>query len=321
MVATLRAVRVVNAVLATVIGTVAIASAAAGAPVLAVLLALPMTLSLFASANQDALLIATAALCASLLTHTPERRGLAGWTCLGLMLGSLAAARMPYLALGALPAVLAWRTPARRGGLLATAIAAAVAILWLRLGVASLFAGTPPAMRPFGAAQLRLLAHDPGRIVPVAWDTLEAHGVDYLHQIAGVLGWLTLPIPTWLWLACGAAALAATAFSTERRVAFPPGEIMLASLALILASGAVFGALYLNWTPVGAARVEGVQGRYFLPILAFIPAVLPRRTLSPRRASAALAVLAALLVGVWVAVPGLVETHYRIVNAELLAPG
>ena len=26
-------------------------------------------------------------------------------------------------------------------------------------------------------------------------------------------------------------------------------------------------ALYITWTPVGALEVEGVQGRYFLPVL------------------------------------------------------
>lgn len=316
VVATLRAVRIVDAVLATAVGAVAVASAAAGAPVLAVLLALPMTLSLFASANQDALLIATAALCGALLTHAPARRGLAGWTCLGLMLGSLAAARMPYIPLGALPAILAWRSAGRRGGLFASALAAAVALLWLRFGVASLFAETPPELRPFGAAQLRLLAHDPWRVLPIAFHTVAANGADYGHQIAGVLGWLTLPIPGGLYLGCGAAGVAALALSA-RRLAVPPAEVALASLTLALATGAVFGALYLNWTPVGAARVEGVQGRYFLPILAFLPVALPR---GASRITPALAVVAALLVADWVVVPHLVAKRYQLVNAELRAP-
>ena len=29
--------------------------------------------------------------------------------------------------------------------------------------------------------------------------------------------------------------------------------------------------MYLIWTPVGAGYVEGVQGRYFLPLLVFLP--------------------------------------------------
>jgi uncharacterized membrane protein len=37
---------------------------------------------------------------------------------------------------------------------------------------------------------------------------------------------------------------------------------------------AIFGALYLSYTPVGAAQVDGVQGRYFLPVLLVLPLML-----------------------------------------------
>jgi hypothetical protein len=35
---------------------------------------------------------------------------------------------------------------------------------------------------------------------------------------------------------------------------------------LVLLLGAIFCALYLFWTPVGSGMVEGLQGRYFLPL-------------------------------------------------------
>jgi uncharacterized membrane protein len=43
--------------------------------------------------------------------------------------------------------------------------------------------------------------------------------------------------------------------------------------AILLSTGAVFGAMYLIWSPVGGPVVDGVQGRYFLPIAAFLPLV------------------------------------------------
>jgi hypothetical protein len=53
---------------------------------------------------------------------------------------------------------------------------------------------------------------------------------------------------------------------------------------LILAIGAAclfatYLALYLTWTPVGAERIEGVQGRYLLPLLALLGLALPRLAL------------------------------------------
>ena len=44
-------------------------------------------------------------------------------------------------------------------------------------------------------------------------------------------------------------------------------------VALALASGlaALFAALYISWTPVGNFIVDGIQGRYFIPLAFFVP--------------------------------------------------
>jgi len=45
--------------------------------------------------------------------------------------------------------------------------------------------------------------------------------------------------------------------------------------AILLAVGAVFFSLYVIWTPVGAPVIDGVQGRYFLPIAPFLAVAFP----------------------------------------------
>lgn len=45
--------------------------------------------------------------------------------------------------------------------------------------------------------------------------------------------------------------------------------ILLATPLSIIAL--ISTALYIQWTPTGLGRIEGIQGRYFLPILAFVP--------------------------------------------------
>jgi uncharacterized membrane protein len=45
-----------------------------------------------------------------------------------------------------------------------------------------------------------------------------------------------------------------------------------------MASAAIFLTFlleYLTWTPVGFSFVEGVQGRYFLPVAMVLPLALP----------------------------------------------
>ena len=38
----------------------------------------------------------------------------------------------------------------------------------------------------------------------------------------------------------------------------------------------IFTSLYIQWTAVGAPVIDGVQGRYFLPILLLVPIALCR---------------------------------------------
>lgn len=38
----------------------------------------------------------------------------------------------------------------------------------------------------------------------------------------------------------------------------------------------IFTSLYMQWTPLGAATVQGIQGRYFIPILPLIPLIIHR---------------------------------------------
>jgi hypothetical protein len=57
----------------------------------------------------------------------------------------------------------------------------------------------------------------------------------------------------------------------------PPGWFtLMVVIGVISSAGLIFAALYLGWTPVGAPVVEGVQGRYFLPLLAALVLVCPR---------------------------------------------
>lgn len=72
-----------------------------------------------------------------------------------------------------------------------------------------------------------------------------------------------------------------TVFSKSFRLA----TIACFFLSLIL----IFTALYIQWTPVGTTIIEGVQSRYFLPILILIPLIclppnrkkIPKEILAP----------------------------------------
>ncbi|SAK89714.1 hypothetical protein AWB82_06292 [Caballeronia glebae] len=122
--------------------------------------------------------------------------------------------------------------------------------------------------------QLGYLSHAPLQIFHLAIATLKAYGGFYFASFVGVLGWLDASFRHGYYalamLMFAALALACALPADAQRE--PRAADRGAAVAAFAASAAmIFGSLYLTWTPVGNAVVEGVQGRYFLalaPLLA-----------------------------------------------------
>ena len=96
-----------------------------------------------------------------------------------------------------------------------------------------------------------------------------ANGTSYLKMFVGHLGWLDVPLPSaivYLYIAAVLCAAIMTGGIIARRFRI---------VAFFAVAGTLIGiglSQYLVWTPVNADYIEGIQGRYFLPIgpLAFL---------------------------------------------------
>jgi hypothetical protein len=121
------------------------------------------------------------------------------------------------------------------------------------------------------------------------------------REAIGVLGRLDLPLPGWLyglWAAALAGAVLGDMLAEERREGPRVQETLLILAIGVACLFATYLALYLTWTPVGAKRIEGVQGRYLLPLLPLLGLALPRvavpRATALRVGCTAIVVLAGL---------------------------
>lgn len=115
-------------------------------------------------------------------------------------------------------------------------------------------------------AQIRDALAEPGRFLGiVARDYLVEHGGRYFAQMVGQLGWLETKLPmAFLMLYLGMIAAIGLADGGEVRVAaWQRGILLLAAVGTLVLLSA---SQYAIWTPYGADRVEGLQGRYFLPV-------------------------------------------------------
>ena len=326
--------RVVNALLYVVIGVSALLLARRAQGLMFAALVLPMSLSLAASCNQDGLVIASATLAAALLTRGTMR----GWWTGAAVLAVVVMAKPLYLPLVGMVALLLPVSQSRRGLALplrlgGAVLAAVPALLWF--GVAQAYAVVPfvrgePFLggpywfgdpnQVFGSLdpglQLQVLLHRPSLFVTLPFATM---ATDYwmLQGIIGILGVLDILLPVWmygLWvtaigLMCVGEGLAA------RREARPGVAVSLLAMGCVVAAVfALFDGQYLSWTYTGKATVEGMQGRYFIPLIPFLGIALPFVPVAvagPLRAALRVPAVAAAAAGLAV-IPALVVRIYYL---------
>lgn len=233
----------------------------------------PMALFLRASVSADALSTALAFLLAGTVARLAwgkEEPG--GWREVAVATACAAAlclSKPVYLPLAGLVVLIpAARLPGgRRAPALALVALITAAAFLLALATAS---AVDVPVRPGSPVdrdrQIQDSLTDPVRVAGILTNDYLRQGDRYVAQIVGQLGWLdtNLPRPL-LWGYVIALALLALCDS-RREVDVKPwqraplGLIVLATVALVSASQ------YAAWTPYGADFVEGIQGRYFIPL-------------------------------------------------------
>lgn len=150
--------------------------------------------------------------------------------------------------------------------ILTTAPALVLSGLWLIVGqrtFVNLRAGTD------SGAQLSGILADPAAYAHVLFTTYFTTGSDLLYiQMLGQLGWLDTKLPLWgLMCALIAVALSVIALPkvSEKMLLskLQYGFIVAVFAALLLA---ISSALYLTWNAPNAPIIDGLQGRYYLPL-------------------------------------------------------
>lgn len=119
-------------------------------------------------------------------------------------------------------------------------------------------------------ANRALLTTQPLVVARMALNTFFGDGMAGLYQsMIGRLGWLDIPLSPWAYKVAGAILLASLWTN--------PDGTRIPAWTRLLALGAALGSLlllalplFLTWTHVGAPVIQGLQGRYFLPTLAFL---------------------------------------------------
>lgn len=244
---------------------------------------LPMSLELGASCSYDSMMLALSYLFAGQVWSCIYEKERVGWKDWGLLTGiavlvvPLKIVYWPLFALCLLiPAAKCdsvrqmW---AGRACVLGGGLAAMLAVRLYQIVYYLTRTSFHAAKGQWQGISLSDVLSDPAMGIRLLAESLRSQGDLYLSTlVGGELGWLDTKIPDYLvygfWLLL---LLAAVKVVGERQYIRTKERLLAVSMSAVSVL-AVFGVFLLTWTAAGADHIDGVQGRYFLPLL---PVLLP----------------------------------------------
>jgi uncharacterized membrane protein len=121
-------------------------------------------------------------------------------------------------------------------------------------------------------AQMHLLEKNPSNLPGLLSQTIKQRGWNYAAGFVGLIGWSDLYLPAGVVIGYLILLLLAC-LSTGRDAHLPSPALTIVVVIPVVALSTVLIALldYLFWSPVGYPVIDGISGRYFIPLA---PAIL-----------------------------------------------
>jgi uncharacterized membrane protein len=163
-----------------------------------------------------------------------------------------------------------WRDPAWGRKALFAVVAAAPIAIWMRL-LATLM--PPVAENHSVSLQFEHLIAHPLTLPTVMANSFISNRRWLWESVIGRLGWADTPMPDWYYTAAAVALAFALLAPGNRGRVLRPALLAIISFAALLT--ATCFALYLSWTPLDQATINGLQGRYILPVLPLLAWPIP----------------------------------------------
>ena len=232
---------------------------------------LPMTIFEAASLSADSLLLGISFLIIAILfkyafDDNKKKIGIKEVYILGILILLVGLAKSNYILL----LFLIFLIPARKFGsrknrILVTGslflVVVAVVGIW-NLIVNGLYAPIIPQVSISG--QIAYLLGDPFRFPYLLINTFISRGLSYQFLFVGNF-WLDIPLPTW-WLGFYLITIIPIALLDKSRINITRNQKLISAATFILNAITACALVYITWTPVGQNVIDGIQGRYFIPI-------------------------------------------------------
>lgn len=120
--------------------------------------------------------------------------------------------------------------------------------------------------------QKEILFSDPIYVFNVGINSLKVNSSFYLGGFLGNFGWLDYHLDDWTYYLIVISLVSVYVLMVNKieKSVLSYGQILSLFLFIFINIGLSFAVMYIAWTPVASRVIEGVQGRYFLPIFPFL---------------------------------------------------
>lgn len=123
---------------------------------------------------------------------------------------------------------------------------------------------TKPAVHP--GKQVSFILSYPVKFLEIMVNTFMREGRGYLEQFIGILGWLDTKLPGFIINSYLAVLCVIALIENRKNIRISIKDKLILFCTSVICIVLVFLAMYIGWSRVGYNFIEGVQGRYFIPI-------------------------------------------------------
>jgi len=251
---------------------------------------MPMVLHQAASISYDTFIFSIAfLLIAYILFAVNNERKLSKneFICIFILSVLIAPFRLIYLPLCFLCLLIPKeRFESEKQALIAKVVIIASSILILLVFNINTMLNESDILRPWATLTLTDVFNNPFGVLRIILRTVGERFAEYflLEGIGLLMSGRTLRIPTIIPLVLLIVLLLSTInYHTDDLIVLTGGQKLFSLVCIAACCFLAFFAMLLFWTPYGSLFVEGIQGRYFIPLLPLFFAILKNRVLISKK--------------------------------------
>lgn len=265
--------RLMNGMLAAGLCFLALLLAQRSRLLMFIVLLFPMSLAVFSSVSQDAVLISCAFLLAGIIDSLTVNSAQQGYSkrqvlTLIVLMSVIAVSKPPYLLLALVFLPLKINIRAKVISLIVPTL---TVIFWMAINRANYAINFAPASLHINARlQSQYVIHHPFKFIGLFFKPDADSLINVSHMFVGVLGWLDTELSHTYYRAAYLVLLLGSIIVIRlNKRAYNMLNIAALAAAFFTLIG-VMSAQYITWTALESESLSGMQGRYLLPVFPFI---------------------------------------------------